>query len=172
MIEASLERKGAVEAVLQDAGRTAALDILHRRRLGVHELKDVRRLILSDRRTAALTLLIEEYELEWSDANVVLEYLDPAMKGKQLRFEEISPSEIEFADDENVEDEGEAAEDPLEIRVRYFARRGLTVGEAFPTTTVISGDGKHERTDKVFFDREALDPSELHQVWRVVPVHD
>lgn len=157
---------------MQDAGRVAAIDILNRRRLGVHGLTDVRRLILSDRRTAALTLLIEKYELECSDANVVLEYLDPAMRGKQLRFEEISPSGIEFADDENVEDEGEAVEDPLEIRVRYFARRGLTVGEAFPATMVISGDGRHDITNKVYFDREVLDPSELHQIWRVVPVQD
>lgn len=170
MIEASPEREDVVVAALQDAGRAVALDILYRRRLGVHDLRDVRRLILSDRRTAALTLLIEEYELEWSDATVVLDYLDPAIKGKQLRFEEISPSEIQFAVDEDVE--GEVIEDPLEIRVRYFARRGLTVGEAFPTTTVISGDGKYERTDKVFFDGEALDPSELHQVWRVEPVQD
>lgn len=168
MTKGSSEREETFAEVLRDAGRAVAADILFRRRLGVHSLKDVRRLILSDQRSSAIALLIDKYEFEWWDANAVLEYLDPAVKGKQLRFEEISPSEIEFAEDQDVEDEKD--EDPLEIRVRYFARRGRAVGEAFPTTTIVSGDGKCERTDKVYFDHELLDPLDLHQVWRVLPV--
>lgn len=168
MTEGLPDREDTVADVLLQASRAVGLDILYRNRIGVHDLKDVRRLILKDCRTAALALLIERHELEWADANAVLEYLDPAIKGKQLRFEEISPSEIEFANDEDVVDECDV--DPLEVRARYFARRGLTVGEAFPSTTVVSGQGKCERTDHVFFDGEMLDPSDLHQLWRVVPV--
>lgn len=161
------EREAAAKA-LRDSVRVAALDILYRRRNGVHSLKDVRNLILSDSRSAALALLIEEYEFEQAEADTVLEFLDPAIKGKQLRFEEISPSDILFSDPEDATEEEDA--DPLEVRIRYFARRGLTVAEAFPTTSIVSGQGTYERTDKIFFDSERLDPSDLQQAWRVVAV--
>jgi hypothetical protein len=150
----------------RDHLRAAAIDILSSRGLGLHDIRDVRDRILSDSRAEAFSLLVGEYQLGSSEAKVVLDYLDPALKGRPLRFEEISPSEIVFP-------VGEAAEDPcdaLEIGPLYFARRGLTVGQMVPVTTIVSGDLASQRTDKVWFDGAMLDPSRLSQVWRVLPV--
>lgn len=138
---------------------TKALRILHKQQLNVSDLKSVRDCILEENGDDATTILIEEYGLSREDAQAVTTYLNPAMKGKPVRFDEISVAEIEFPDFE-----GSAVvdtEDPLSPSVRYYARRGLVIG-ALVTTSSIGSDGI--QIDNVFFDNEFIPPSKLDQV--------
>jgi hypothetical protein len=152
----------------RDAARfSSALRVMHDNQMGFSELREVRNLILAGLSSTARTMLVDDFEITPNEADILMAYLDPAVVGKRLRFEEIAPSEMAFADVCDCYDEDEC--DPLRVRVRYFARRGVVVGEAVTSTTFSSGAKGKVREDKIFFDGEMLDPEQLHQVWRVVP---
>jgi hypothetical protein len=87
-------------------------------------------------------------------------YFNPAMKGCNIRLEEISIADIYFPTPEECSDDEDI--DPLSFSVEYLARRTLVTGEMM----TMSVDG----VNMVFFDKERISPEKLDQVWRVVEV--
>jgi hypothetical protein len=139
--------------------REKALAVLYKKKIAIWWMKDVRNCVLSGDIERGISLMMTQYEFERDEAETVMAYFNPAMKGCRIRLEEISPDEIHFPTMEECRDEEDI--DPLSFSVQYFARRGFALGEMMTT----SGDGDQPM---VFFDKERVSPSKLDQVWRVV----
>lgn len=142
------------------AVREAALEVIYRNRLAVANMKDVREFILAGDRLGGIEALISRHELSRNDAEAVMAYMEPSIRGKRTSFVEITPSEIYFPSDDELTE----FEDPLDPGFLYFGRRGNRFGEVVTTTS--ERDGK--LVDEVYFCNERLTPCKLDQVWKVV----
>lgn len=140
-----------------------ALEILYQKRVPLGEMMDVRECVLSGNPNQGISVMVEQYGFTQGEAETVMRYFDPAMKGRPVRFEEISPSEIHFPSMDECVDEEDWG--PLKLNIQYFARRGLVIDE-LATMSTIGEDGR--QIDMVSLGLERMEPSKLDQVWRVV----
>jgi hypothetical protein len=140
--------------------RKKALSILYKHKIAMWSMTDVRNCILSDNIDRGVSLMVTQYKFERDEAEAVMAYFNPKMKGCRVQLEEISPDQIYFPSMEECEDEQDI--DPLSFSIQYLARRGLVIAEM--VTTTACGE------NMVYFDRERISPAQLEQVWRVVEV--
>ena len=141
--------------------RDAALAVIGRHGLWHDALEGVRDGIIDGDPDKARRLLAGGHGLAPHEVDAVMDYYDPAVKGVEVRFEEIAPEDVCFGGGEAEDDE---VEDPLNRGERYFARRGLDIGEM---TTAIFGDISGEQIPRVFFRGRMLSLDQLDQIWRI-----
>lgn len=140
-----------------------AYGVLEKRRIPLWSMKDVTGSVIDGRSDVARKLLIEEHGFSRSQADTLMAYIDPGIKGYDVKLEEISFEDIHFPTDEECEEFDERL---LSFSVQYIARRGLIIGEAITSTWT---DRHGMAVNRVFFDKQMLLPSQLQQVWRVFP---
>lgn len=155
------DRKTGASSIAAPADiRQKALDVLYKKKVAIWWMKDVRNCVLSGDIERGISLMVTQHEFERDEAETVMAYFNPAMKGCKVQLEEISPTDICFPTMEECQDEEDI--DPLSFSLQYLARRGLVIAEMMTT----SSGGEN----MVYFDKERIPPSKLDQVWRVVEV--
>ncbi|NTF16957.1 hypothetical protein G6L37_00760 [Agrobacterium rubi] len=147
--------------------RDAAFEVIYRHRIWYETLRPVRDAILAGSPEEAKRQLVENHELTPSEADILMAYYDPGVKGREVVFVEIAPSALVFAPicSDDV-DEDDYVEDPLDPGETYFARRGLEIDKMI---TMSRMEGSRQ-VNQVFFRGRIHDVADLDQVWRVVEV--
>lgn len=76
--------------------RDKALAVLYKRKVAIWWMKDVRNCVLSGDIERGISLMMTQYEFERDEAETVMAYFNPRMRGCKVQLEEISPEDIYF----------------------------------------------------------------------------